>query len=188
MATTFAQFITPGLEEVRAGYAHLRVLGVDATTAADWLTEHVQAVTREDLTAPTGSPRQPATAGDVSNAEQRRMRHALRVAVKVYNRQRPRLTEFDVRTGHLVTKSGAAAANRAAVQREIAAAQERPAFLGRANAQAVAGASTIKGFQVAGRLHIPGAGLRAFVAYFQAQQADRNTDASVRLHDFQVIH
>jgi hypothetical protein len=152
-STTAPAYIAPGLEEVRAGYAHLRYLGVDAATAAEWLAEHVRTVTQEDLTPPVA-----------------------------------RMSEFDIKTGHLVTKSGAAAVNRAAVQRETTNSKERPAFLGRADAQAVHGATRIKAFQVSGRLHIPGAGLRAFVAYFEATQADHRDHASVRLHDFQVVH
>ncbi|EYT50583.1 hypothetical protein DQ226_18575 [Dietzia maris] len=187
-STTAPAYIAPGLEEVRAGYAHLRYLGVDAATAAEWLAEHVRTVTHEDLTPPVARTSSPANAGGVTAEEDRRMRHALRVAVKVYNRQRPRLSEFDIKTGHLVTKSGAAAVNRAAVQRETTNSKERPAFLGRADAQAVHGATRIKAFQVSGRLHIPGAGLRAFVAYFEATQADHRDHASVRLHDFQVVH
>lgn len=188
--TTIEQFITPGIEGVQAGYDSLRTLGVDAPTAAEWLTEHVQTVVRDDLTA-LAAPHGRAIETGVTFTENRRIRHALRVAVKVYNRQRPRLTEFDVKTAHLFTKGGAAAVNRAAVQREMSAPKEAVAFLGRANSQAVIGVTAVGGFQVAGRLHIPAVGLRAFVAYYKARApkpAGHDAHASIRLHDFQVIH
>lgn len=181
--TTTEQFITPGLDDVRAGYEHLRALGVDAPTAADWLAEHVHAVTRDDLTEQIARAQDRPSTDGPTDTEHRRMRRALQTAVKVYNRNRPRLTVIDE---HVATKSGAAAVNRAAVLR---APNEAPAFLGRANAQAVTSASgqTIKGFEVAGRLHIPAVGLRAFVAHFHANMTGGAIEATVRLHDFHAI-
>ncbi|MDN5724049.1 MAG: hypothetical protein L0H20_13825 [Corynebacterium sp.] len=187
MTTTVQQFITPGLDDVRAGYEHLRVLGVDATTAADWLADHIQTVIRDDLTEQVARAYGRPSADGSTDTEHRRMRRALQTAVKVYNRGRSRLTVIDER---VVTQSGAAAVNRAAVLREMNAPTEAPAFLGRANAQAITSSSgrTINGFEVAGRLHIPTVGLRAFVARFEASPKGGGSPSAVRLHDFQVIY
>lgn len=187
--TTIEQFITPGLDDVRAGYAHLRALGVDASTAADWLTDHIRTVTRDDLAAQMERAQAQFVADSSTDTEHRRMRRALQTAVKIYNRHRPRLTAFDVETERVVTTAGAAAVNRAAVVREVKAPKEAPAILGRANAQAITGATgRVKGFEVAGRLHVPAVGVRAFVAYFQTDSPRPAIEAHVRLHDFQVIH
>ena len=137
--TTIEQFITPGLDDVRAGYDHLRALGVDASAAADWLTDHVRTVARDDLAAQMERAQAQFVADGSTDTEHRRMRRALQTAVKIYNRHRHRLTAFDVETGYVVTTAGAAAVNRAAVVREIKAPQEAPAILGRANAQAITG-------------------------------------------------
>src|SRR5699024_112490 len=127
-----------------------------------------RSVTRDDLNEQVTRARGRAPVDSSTDTEHQRMRRALKAAVQVYNRQRARLTEFDTETGHFVTKSGAAAVNRAAVLRELRAPKEAPAFLGRTNPHVVLGGKNVKGFEVAGRLHISGAGLRAFVAYFTA--------------------
>ena len=179
--TTTARLITPGLDDTRAAYESIRALGVDPHTAADWLRDHVRTVTRDDLATQLDRNHGRAnTTATVTDPHALAMVRALRTAVKVYNRSRPRLTVVD----QIATESGAAAVNRAAVLRQVRTPSEGPAFLGRYNIQRNGTAATLHGYEIAGRLHISGGAVRAFIATFTTGDKPRGM---LRLADFRVI-
>lgn len=178
--TTKTQFITPGLDDTRAAYEGIRALDVDPHSAADWIASHVRELVRNDLAAQIARPVRRTVPTEVApDPIDRKVRRALQVAVKVYNRSRPRLTIIE----DTATQSGAAAVNRAAVLRQIHTPGEGPAVLGRQDARPIRLQKTITGWEVAARLHIPGGTVRAVTATFQSTS---NTGA-VRLSDFRVI-
>lgn len=115
--TAAPAFIIPGSEGIAAAYAEMRAHQVSPLVACDWLLDQVHAATRDDvadqLARNNGAPAQKAT--EPGAAVTNEIRRIVRMAVAVYNQQRPHISLVD----HIATPQGAAAINRAAVARQI---------------------------------------------------------------------